>query len=309
MNNMTSMIRIHVWGGWNWYRTCLWAKEALENAGFKVDFKWGREKSGIENTRLLVKGETDITTTLPYGARLAYHAKGPYRGEKIPVASLAFVMHPFHWFVSAVTEECGLRSFRDIAEKKPPIRLAVPPEGYLTGFVYKQIFNYYGVSLYTDVATWGGKLSTSHEKASSMIITGELDGIMREITPKGTLSVVGNIKKLRFLPMEEGLIHYLEESCLVERDDIFVDAYPGVESPIPTVLSGDYPLIIRADLREELVYEIAKALDQNSRTPYITGDIFYSPKYAGLDYGVPLHPGAKRYYEEMGYYIGKKLPT
>ena len=66
---------------------------------------------------------------------------------------------------------------------------------------------------------------------------------------------------------------------------------------------------MRADLPEELVYEITKtALEfQESLAGNVPGVAGARPEDIALNAIVPLHPGAVRYYEEIGVEIPEEL--
>ena len=66
-----------------------------------------------------------------------------------------------------------------------------------------------------------------------------------------------------------------------------------------SVVNRGYPLIVGADMDTDLAYRLARALNEQSPRHDICEDIFYSPRHAPHT-GAPLHPGAKRYYCEIG---------
>lgn len=80
------------------------------------------------------------------------------------------------------------------------------------------------------------------------------------------------------------------------------DTYPGV--PATTTLSVGAELLVRADIPEETVYGVTRALwHENTRRLLAEGH----PKGRSIDpsralaaIAVPLHPGAERYYREAG---------
>ncbi|RNF33603.1 TAXI family TRAP transporter solute-binding subunit [Paracoccus methylarcula] len=84
--------------------------------------------------------------------------------------------------------------------------------------------------------------------------------------------------------------------------------YPGVEEDIQTIAQPNL-LATTADIPEENVYLMTKAIYEN--LPFLqaihpaTKEMALEQAIAGLP--LPLHPGARRYYEEMGVEIPDRL--
>ncbi len=78
------------------------------------------------------------------------------------------------------------------------------------------------------------------------------------------------------------------------------DTYPGQTEPINTIAQPNF-LAVRADVDEEVVYDITKAIFQNLQflarlhEPFE----FLTEKTALAGLPVPLHPGARRFFEEI----------
>lgn len=79
--------------------------------------------------------------------------------------------------------------------------------------------------------------------------------------------------------------------------------YPGQEEPVKT-FGIKVLLCAGAGMEEETAYEIAKAMDTESAA-YAGGHRFMAlmqdKEFLCNDLPIPLHPGAERYYREMGY--------
>jgi TRAP transporter TAXI family solute receptor len=84
------------------------------------------------------------------------------------------------------------------------------------------------------------------------------------------------------------------------------DAYPGLKKELTTIAQPNF-LAVRSDIDEETVYQITKTLYEN--LPFLnaihkaTKAMSKEKALAGLP--IPLHPGALRYYKE----IGMEIPT
>ena len=90
--------------------------------------------------------------------------------------------------------------------------------------------------------------------------------------------------------------------------EIPANTYPGVDKPITTIAQPNF-LAVREDISEEDVYQLTKAIYEN--LPFLQG-IHKATKAMALEKGiaglpVPLHPGAARYYQEVGIEIPSEL--
>ncbi|PQJ49600.1 C4-dicarboxylate ABC transporter substrate-binding protein [Vibrio campbellii] len=90
--------------------------------------------------------------------------------------------------------------------------------------------------------------------------------------------------------------------------EIPASTYPGLDKPITTIAQPNF-LAVREDISEEDVYQLTKAIYEN--LPFLQGihkatkAMAMEKAIAGLP--VPLHPGAARYYKEMGIEIPSDL--
>ena len=86
------------------------------------------------------------------------------------------------------------------------------------------------------------------------------------------------------------------------------DAYPGLEGAVETVAQPNF-LGVRADVPEEDVYKLTKTLYENlgflQAIHAATKAMSIEKAIAGLP--LPLHPGAARYYQEVGVEIPAHL--
>lgn len=90
--------------------------------------------------------------------------------------------------------------------------------------------------------------------------------------------------------------------------EIPANTYPGVDKPITTIAQPNF-LAVREDISEEDVYQLTKVIYEN--LPFLQG-IHKATKAMALEKGiaglpVPLHPGAARYYKEVGIELPSEL--
>jgi uncharacterized protein len=76
----------------------------------------------------------------------------------------------------------------------------------------------------------------------------------------------------------------------------------GVDRAIPTVARSGQVVFARDDIPEQAAYDIAKAIEQNqSALKWYIRIYTYDTQTVWKNDDVPLHPGARRYYQERGY--------
>jgi TRAP-type uncharacterized transport system substrate-binding protein len=107
---------------------------------------------------------------------------------------------------------------------------------------------------------------------------------------------------LKFLQLPNDLLDKLAKDFDMERREIPINLLRGVTTPIPTVAYNGNAIYGRTDMPDAFAYTAAKALDEHRDLFLWALEAYsYDPKTVWKAYGVPLHPGAARYYREKGY--------
>lgn len=284
-------------GGGNWWRTINWAADGFRAAGFDVELtRFGPH--GDNTCRRVAQGISDVCVTLASFAWMAAKGRQGFGPEDAKVRGLALCVHPRHCYYFTLARDTGITSFADIAAKKPPLRLCIsgdPTDRKITGAVLAA----HGVDLMKDIEAWGGNFFYEFAEAGRLVLTGEADGIMRENTRIGPVGEAAAGRDMVFLSLEPDLAKHIAAEFGTPVLTLPAGTVRGMDQPVTTVESGGYPLICGADLDDDLVYRMAKAINESFPVHYASEDIFYSPKHAP-NTGAPLHPGAARYYREIG---------
>jgi TRAP-type uncharacterized transport system substrate-binding protein len=107
---------------------------------------------------------------------------------------------------------------------------------------------------------------------------------------------------LNFIELPDDLLAQLAEEGEQERGMIPPGLYRGVDRPIPTVVRTGTVVYCRDDTPDEFAYVVAKAMDeQQYLLQWSHLNFSYNVRTVWSAYEVPLHPGAARYYKEVGY--------
>jgi len=121
-------------------------------------------------------------------------------------------------------------------------------------------------------------------------------------TPTAAVTDLASSREVALVPVSDEALQALRARWpFYTRVTVPGDAYRGLTGPVRTVAVMAM-LVARADLPEDLVYNLTKALWENLdrlRAAHARGrDLDVSKAVDGMP--VPLHPGAQRYYRERG---------
>jgi len=294
---MAEMVKIAtIATGGTWGRLTAWMGEALEAGGLKVELL----KAGGEVPEIALRvdsGEADISVTTTFGARAAYHGKGPY-SKKLRIQGIAEVQYPLHWFVPMIRSDTGLTSFAELARKRPPLRLCLPAPDLLVAYPVKSVFKLFGVDPYVDIPRWGGKVLTDFPAVPRLVSNREADGVFRENSP--LRYDVSQLCDMSFFQLTEEQARKVSEELSIQVETIKAGTYRNQQADLLALDAEGFTLFARGDLPGDQAYRIARAIDRDTRSHYLGASIFYSSRFA-VRTGAPLHEGAARYYREQGY--------
>ena len=219
--------------------------------------------------------------------------KEPYRNLRL----IAKIEDPFYFLV-AVRKESGIKDFARIRQQQMPVRIMGADVNMMT------ILNYYGITA-ENIKAWGGKMGVSGEEA----LKGDFDIISGflaspSLNPESSLWTTLSQKfELYFLELPEDLLKIIVQQNV---DAKFVEVQNGllrgVNRRIKTLGRSGESVFARDDTPEQAAYDMAKAIDENhGALKWFIRVYTYDPKTVWQNFGVPLHPGAEKYYREVGY--------
>jgi TRAP-type uncharacterized transport system substrate-binding protein len=286
-------------GGGQWWKSIAWAAKAFERSGFAVEIT----RAGGWNDPLyrVSGGAADVAVSLTVGAAMAAKAAGPYEdGKASHIRALARLVRPDQHFFNMVRADLGVRSFAELAQKKPKLNASVELTDYGPGYVTEIYLRHYGIELMRDIEAWGGSLITSHPGTLPRILDGTCNAIFRTDTSAGPAGIATHLADWVLLPLDRDIAEKLERDYGTPITTIAPDFMRGLTNTEPclTVTNPGFDLVVSEALPEDLVYRLAKALNETSERAWAAQDVFYSIRHAA-ETPTPLHPGAARYYREQ----------
>lgn len=195
-----------------------------------------------------------------------------------------------------VRAESAIRSLKDLKGKR--ISLGEPESGTLADA--RLVLDAAGLSE-CDVAPRFLRLALAAEALAS----GEIDAFfVLAGPPVPAVAEIASLVPVRLVPIDAATLKRLMgRPPFFRADTIAGGTYPGIDDPVPTV-SVTALWMVGAASAEPLVYAITRSLWQDTTRRLLD---FAHPAgrririaTALADPGVPLHPGAARYYAERG---------
>ena len=196
-----------------------------------------------------------------------------------------------------VRGDSDIKSIADLKGK----RIAPGLKGTSGEVLVRNILSVYGLS-YQDMA----KVEhLAYADAAMQMKDGHIDAFMPFTTVPApviqdtAVSIGGGVRILSLEPDKFAELKKINDGY----SDLVVKAgtYKGHDTDALSVGSNNV-VICQKSLPEELVYEMTRALitnkDKFTKVHKVVEN--WTPEYAVKDIGVPLHPGALRYYKEIG---------
>jgi TRAP-type uncharacterized transport system substrate-binding protein len=245
------------------------------------------------------KGRVDFGVTNSHTLWRAYAGDGYADGPQKHLRLIAYI-EDLHLIQVAAKRSLGLNSLEDVVSKRLGITLALDGSPFIP-----PILTYYGLDA---LESWGGTLkrgfggeNEANRSDFDVLITahGGLAGniendLLYEVTQKFDL---------QFLELAPELMSQLTERFLLEVVPVPIGLLRGIDRPMTTLARNGQSVYGRQDMPDEFAYATARALDENrSKLKFLNRPYSYdsSTVWKGIG-GVPLHPGAERYYRERAY--------
>lgn len=276
--------------------------------GSAVSFKPNSPGGGV---LAIADKQADFTATATSTEiRLASEGKAPYRAPLKGKFSYVMQLYDNQYIHFLMTKEWaeanGIKSFADIAAKKPKMRLAInrPDNPQTTIGGPYEVMKAYGFTI-ADVEKWGGNYVLGNSSIGLDAIVDDKADVFMNARNLGD-SLVKDVATKRPLLWIDADMAHMEKAAGAfhnKADMVPKGTYPFMEKDYPTVRMA-VSLLAGAHVPDEVVYKYVKAIAENeARVQSIGGSLktsFSTAKMATDPSGLPYHPGALRYYKEKG---------
>ena len=206
-------------------------------------------------------------------------------------------------FTQSFVDKTGIKTIEELVEKQQPVRMVIKKNGSFGELAAERVFGVFGVDINNPPA-W-----LTVEKTSGGAIKDGLSDDLYDLTidhigagQANTTELCLNHAMYDVQLSDETLAKLCEQGY--DYVTVPANTWNGQTEEIKTVGSQQC-IIVSADMDEQVAYNITKALCEHRdilvNTSAVLGN--FNPEVAGSKAltGCELHPGAAKYYEEMGW--------
>ncbi|NIM00372.1 MAG: TAXI family TRAP transporter solute-binding subunit [Acidobacteria bacterium] len=248
-------------------------------------------KGSQENIRRIDAGELELA--LANSAISYFAARGSERwGDAADIRAVMTLAPNVALFIAP---EGGVKSVAELKGK----RVYLGPSGAGFDYFIRPILEAHGLTWEDLVPIHGGQSQAVDYLADGSADAAFLGGGI----PVASITQAATSQDIVFIPYEEEAIEQLTgEYLFFRRATIPAGTYKGLDTNYSGLDVGSMHLITSASADEELVYQLTKTLYENRDqvvAKHAAGKAI-NPKNAARDTGTLFHPGARRYYQEIG---------
>ena len=241
---------------------------------------------------------------------MAFRGKGLF-SKRQPIRTIA-VFPSYDVMAFAVHESTGITSLEQIRKERIALRLSTGSvsKAWLasspTMFTVSAVMKAAGFT-FANLRQWGGKIQSvtrpSHPDRRAALEQGAINAVFDEGIKSWGQSAID--AGFRYLPVEGRILKTL--AAIGYRPSVLPKSrFPALPADVPTVDFSGWPMVVHADMPEDVAYALCEAID--TRKSLMPTDNFKPLDMAQLcanddeaPYDVPLHPGAKHFYQDKGY--------
>lgn len=265
---------------------------------------------GFAGTMLVETGKVDMAEGNNVPNHMLLAGEGEMGGKKLPVPKnvnsfVAGTDYAYYtvMFTDDFHKRAGVDTLEEVIEKKIPFTLVTKAPGASGELGASQLLEVLGVS-YDDIKKWGGNVyHIAPPQMADMLSEGKADMSIDVVSPGQPAMSELTLKTKMFLPqLGENTLQALNKKGYAPKV-MPESSWHGQGRDLNTMVNSS-AYVVRSDLPEEVVYAMTKAIVENK--PELVKQVpameQYIPELSAdptLN-GLPLHPGALKYYKEAG---------
>ncbi|MEO4043940.1 TAXI family TRAP transporter solute-binding subunit [Hoeflea sp. CAU 1731] len=306
------------WGHANLHRICGWISSVMTplcGDGTRIATWTG--KWGSEAPKVVADGLVDMAMSVPAAwVASALTGHGIYSGKPVKGISAIATMPQTDWVLLAIDQSFGVRTFDDLREKRPPLRIATGPDDgdHTVGYGVQRVMEAAGIDRAT-LESWGGCYLEEDrpDRVLNLLKDPGADAVFFEAVMTPFWRKAAEERAFHYIPIERDVLDAVERDFGLTRATMPAGRLHGMDYPVETLDFADFLMIVRDDMPDDIAYMLAWIICETSEIlerQYSHLPVEHSPVTYPLEparmmkTSIPLHPGAERYYREAGYLDG-----
>ena len=253
-------------------------------------------KGSQENIRMLDKGELSLGMS---NSAISYYAGKGESGWDKPYNVRAVVTLAPNVGIFVSKKGSGIKSLADLAEK----RICVGPGGAGFEMFLGPLMTAHGVEYTADNENFSA-INANYSDSVSQLADGNADAaFIGGAIPTPALTQACSTMDIQFIPYDEATrTQLIKDYPYYSPIQVPSDKYTDLEEDFQAMNVGSMQLISHADVDEELIYQMTKTIWENREeiAKQHPAAKAINEKNAARFTGTEFHPGAIRFYKEIG---------
>jgi hypothetical protein len=249
--------------------------------------------ASVENVRLIGKKDIALGLAMNDTVYQAYKGEGKFQGHKIDSLRTIIQMYPNLYHVVTL-KKYPIKKISDLKGKK--VSVGAPGSG--TEYKTNLVFPVLGIS-YKDIKVYRLSFAENATQLKDGIIE---VGIWSVAPPTSSIIDLSTTHDIQFIPFSKEEVEKVEKAYPYYSDWVIPkDTYKGQTADVQTIAVWN-SVVCHKDMSEDMAYKITKAIFENKQMLVATHKIaeFTVPEASAKKSPIPVHPGALKYYKEIG---------
>ena len=247
--------------------------------------------ASVENARLVGNGFSDMGMVLGSVAYAAHHGQAPFDAPMDIVALFQLYPAPQHL---VVLKESGITSVNDLRGRR--VSTEAPGSGAET--IALAILETFGIDPDRDMT----RARLSQNESADALVDRIVDAIFLNFAyPGAAVEQIAQVRDIDLVSLEPDMLdRILEAHPYFVRSVIPAGTYRGVDRDV-LALGDSNVIIAHRSMPDDLAYQIVKTIYENAAALHPVHPVALQlVPDNGIHSPIPLHPGAERYFREVG---------
>ena len=253
---------------------------------------------GVGNIRDVDKGNAEIGWTFGHTAVAGMNGTGPFKGKK--QSNIMFFANLYPGLLQmAVAKDSKIKSLKEIGGA----RISPGKLTFAGNIAFEKLIKHYGFT-YDGIKKAGGTIHrVGFSDGAALLKDGHIDLMVAMTTaPNAAYLAVDFQPGFRLLPVDGDIADkYIAENPGFIKTKVSKNAYTSLTEDVPAVAAPNI-MIINKTVSEDLGYQLAKVVWEHHAELVQINKFWNNVKLEDAleGAGIPIHPGAMRYYKEKG---------